>query len=271
MIQEIKTMDDNSLFIVEHAYAGSVVYPPGGKLGSRIQQDLQLVMLYTGSMDIHVDGVHNKIPVGHVTLLKPGHTEKFNFSIKEETWHRWISISIRGISKELLSDIEKLPSYIPVSERMNELTSLMLAISRDHQNDNNQVICSLGQSAILLYMMECQNQYRSYIHPAVLKAKEMIQEKFAEDLSLKDISKESNISPEHLIRLFQKHVNMTPVQYLWLYRVNCGVQLLRSTGLQIGEIAFQTGFKSSYHFSRAVKKHIGSTPSEIRNESRKPS
>ena len=63
---------------------------------------------------------------------------------------------------------------------------------------------------------------------------------------------------------------MTPVQYLWRYRIKSGLQLLRSTGLQISEIAFQTGFKTSYHFSRSVKKFTKFTPSQIREEARNP-
>ncbi|WP_249308407.1 AraC family transcriptional regulator [Lederbergia citrea] len=268
MIHDIKEADDTPPLVVENAYPGTVVYPPEGKLGPRIQQDLQLVMLHTGSMEIQVDKTMLQIPVGHVTLLKPGHTEIFTFAKDQETWHRWITISVKSISKNLLDDLGKLPSYIPISNQMNELTSLMLTISRENQSGYSQVNCSLGESAIWLYITECRNQYQSNVHPAVLKAKETIQGKYSADLSLRDISKESNISPEHLIRLFQKHLNMTPVQYLWLYRVNCGIQLLRSTGLQIGEIAFQIGFKTSYHFSRAVKKHTGRTPSQIRQESR---
>ena len=261
---------NNPSLVVESANAGTVVYPPGGKFGPRIQQDLQLVMLHTGSMEIDIDGIVRIIPAGHVTLLKPGHTEKFYFAKDHDTWHRWIGISVKSISLELLNELEKLPPYIPISNQMNELTSLMLAISRDHQHSNNQVICPLGQSAIWLYITECRNQYRSNIHPAVLKAKETIQARFSEDLSLINISKECNISPEHLIRLFQKYEKMTPVQYLWRYRIKNGLQLLRSTGLQISEIAFQTGFKTSYHFSRSVKKFTKFTPSQIREEARNP-
>ena len=54
---------NNPSLVVESANAGTVVYPPGGKFGPRIQQDLQLVMLHTGSLEIDIDGI------GHGTSL----------------------------------------------------------------------------------------------------------------------------------------------------------------------------------------------------------
>lgn len=253
-------------FVVKQAHAGTVVYPPGGRLGHRIQNDLQLVLLHTGSMDILIDGIMHQIPKGHVTLLKPGHSEKFYFSKSEETWHRWISVTSDQQQSEIIKQLEQFPRYIPISDQMNQITSLMLAVSQDYREHNKEVLCSLGESAIWLYMTECLHQSRSKIHPAVLKAKEIIHRKYSDELSLKEIAQESHVCPEHLIRLFQKHEQITPIQYLWNYRLECGLRLLRNTGLQIGEIALQTGFKTSYHFSRTIKLKTGKTPSQIRAE-----
>jgi transcriptional regulator GlxA family with amidase domain len=60
---------------------------------------------------------------------------------------------------------------------------------------------------------------------------------------------------------------MTPIKYMWHYRLNQGLELLRSTGLSIGEIAERVGFKTSYHFARMIKQETCKTASEIRRES----
>ncbi|KKI91106.1 hypothetical protein WQ54_16720 [Bacillus sp. SA1-12] len=257
---------ENPPYFISDAYAGSIVYPPGGQYGPRIQNDLQLVLLHTGSMMIYVDGVAHQIPIGNVVFLKPGHKETFIFAKEEETWHRWITVTPESLSEKIVKEFESLPLYIPISDKMNQLTSLMLAIHRDHSEDNHDVINSLGQSSILLYMTECRKQYISKVHPAVLMAKEIIYEKFNEELSLKDIANESGVCSEHLIRLFQKHENKTPVQYLWHYRIERGMELLRNSGLSIGEIVYRIGFKTTYHFARLVKKHTGFTPTEVRKQ-----
>ena len=87
-----------------------------------------------------------------------------------------------------------------------------------------------------------------------------------EELPLNRLTSISRLTPEHLIRIFRHDEGMTPIQYLWQYRVNQGMKLLQSTGLSINEIAVQSGFKTSYHFARTIKRHTGQTPTEIRKK-----
>ena len=78
------------------------------------------------------------------------------------------------------------------------------------------------------------------------------------------LAKISGLTGRHLIRLFQKYFNYTPSHYLWKIRLEKSAQLLCRSGLTIGEVAFQCGFQSQAHFSRAIKKHYGYSPSELR-------
>lgn len=256
-------------FIVNRAKAGTVIYPPGGTFGPRVQQDLQLVLLHTGGMCIHIDGTAHPVPTGHVALLKPGKIEYFEFAGKEETWHRWIEVKVGPLPEETAAWLEQLPLYIPISDKMNQLTDLMLTMESNEDGSRfKEVLCSLGRSAVLLFLTERQYMDKvKHKHPAVLIAKEEIHRRFAEELDLTALSLCTNTSPEHLIRLFRRDEGVTPTQYLWKYRVMRGLELLRSTGLGIGEIADRVGFKTSYHFARTIKQHTKKTPTEVRRES----
>ena len=59
-------------------------------------------------------------------------------------------------------------------------------------------------------------------------------------------------------------LGITPMAYLWRERVEHGIDLLRSTGLSVGEVASRAGFSSVYHFSRRVKALSGLSPSQMR-------
>ncbi|MFD0697427.1 AraC family ligand binding domain-containing protein [Paenibacillus sp. GCM10027628] len=50
-----------------------IVYPPGGRFGPRLQQDIQLVLLHTGQMDVSIDGELHNAQSGNVVILKPDH------------------------------------------------------------------------------------------------------------------------------------------------------------------------------------------------------
>lgn len=47
---------------VNKTFVGNIVYPPGGRYGPRLQADIQLVLLHTGSMEVRIDGITHAVP-----------------------------------------------------------------------------------------------------------------------------------------------------------------------------------------------------------------
>ncbi|MFF2091325.1 helix-turn-helix domain-containing protein [Paenibacillus sp. NPDC058174] len=249
---------------IEHATAGSIVYPPGGRLGPRIQQDIQLVMLYTGEMNVTIDGRLLPVAPGHVILLKPGCEETFVFSKTEPSWHRWIAVHLNDMTEEIREELEQLPECLPLTEEMNRLLDLMLNVQR-FASFEDQAVISLGLAALHLYPTESRRALlRQEKHPAIYSVLTYIHERYMDDLSLADLADRAGLSPEHLLRLFKRHESATPIAYLWNYRVSKAVELLTSTGLNVTEIAQRCGFKTSHHFARMIKQTTGRTASEIR-------
>jgi AraC-like DNA-binding protein len=254
-------------FVVKSTKAGTVIYPSGSIFGPRIQQDLQLVLLHTGAMTVKIGQTSLTMPPGHITLLKPGYEETFYFAKHEETWHRWIAISFDKIPLPLNTTLSQLPDFIPLSDRMNRIVELMLLL-QNASLDCQEALNDLAHAALMLYVSEAkQFHHNDRIHPIVLAVEELIHLHYAEHLNLSLMARHANVTPEHLIRLFQRQEGLTPTKYLWKYRLDQGLELLRNTGLSIGEIAQKTGFKTSYHFSRSMKLLSGKTASEIRKES----
>lgn len=254
---------------ISRASAGTVVYPPGGHFGPRKQINFQLVLLHTGKMDISINDKFYKVPPGHLCLLQPGTQEEFYFAKEQKTWHRWIDVHVEALPCEIESKLKFLPFYLPISDSMNRLTDLMLSIQQAGRASHSKALLSLGVAALELFIEESQIQGKGNLrcHPAVLEVKSLIQKKFSEDVSITDLAKEVGVSTDHLVRLFLKHEGVTPIHYLWNKRIMNGMDLLRNTGLTVSEIAYQSGFKTSQHFSRAIKKHTNLTPTEVRMES----
>lgn len=252
---------------ISSTVVGTIVYPPGGRHGPRIQQDVQLVLLHTGSMVVHVDGNPNVVKPGHVVLLKPGHHEYFEFADDQETWHRWIAIHCIGLTGEERSAIENLPFCIPIPEELNRLTDILLTLRSDYTKESG-VMCSLGHAVLNLYASELtRTKLLKEIHPSVVMAKNIIHNDCAEEITLADLARGASVSPEHLVRLFHTFEATTPIKYLWHYRVLRAVELLTHTGLTITEVTERCGFKTTFHFARTIKKQTGSTPTEIRKSS----
>ena len=71
-------------------------------------------------------------------------------------------------------------------------------------------------------------------------------------------------SREHVTRSFQKHLRMTPTQWLNHERIEYARRLLTTTRLGILEIALECGYESPSHFHKCFKKQTGSSPLKYR-------
>jgi AraC family transcriptional regulator of arabinose operon len=249
---------------ITSVHPGDVVYPPRGQCGPRIQLYLQLVFLMSGSMTVHIDGKPYPIPVGHVALLTPDHLEFFEFATDQETWHRWIAVRVDPVSAQVTAHLANLPLHIPISEEMSRLMDIMLQLRR-HSPSTHETLRSFGLAALQLYETESHLSLNNhFIHSSIAKAKTYIEKNYAQHISLSSLAHHVGLSEEHLVRLFHKSEAMTPMKFVWRFRIVRATEMLVQTGLSVGEIASRCGFKTSYHFARMVKSVTKKTPSQIR-------
>lgn len=82
------------------------------------------------------------------------------------------------------------------------------------------------------------------------------------------LAKECCISEVYLRKLFNKHLNTTPKQYIAEIRLQKAKQLLSEGSLKINSIFEECGFQSSYNFSRFFKEKTGKTPTEYMKQNR---
>jgi AraC-like DNA-binding protein len=94
---------------------------------------------------------------------------------------------------------------------------------------------------------------------AVNRALEFLQARACDRISLEDASRASGVGPFHLIRLFQKHVGLTPYAYLTQVRVAKSRKLLR-LGEPVAQVALDVGFADQAHFTKRFKQLTGTTP-----------
>lgn len=96
--------------------------------------------------------------------------------------------------------------------------------------------------------------------------KEYIDEKYASEISLNNLSNKFYINKYYLTRLFKDSFGITIINYLNQVRVTKSKELLRYSDLSIEEIAVTIGFKDQNYFSRVFKKIDGISPREYKNK-----
>ena len=78
-------------------------------------------------------------------------------------------------------------------------------------------------------------------------------------IGLEEVSKAAGVGLFHLIRLFRRHLGMTPHAYLTQIRITKSKQLLKH-GRPISEIALDVGFADQAHFTKRFKQLTGTSP-----------
>jgi AraC-like DNA-binding protein len=230
---------------------GEVTYPPGGRLGPRRQEDLQLVLVHRGRAAIEIDDEPPLVvQAGEAALLLPGHRERFAF---DGVHHSWVQAHVGEVGEPF----SRLPRSLPLSGALADLVAQAVADAR------GPLLAALVAAAFWRYAGEAES--RPARDDAVERARRFAHEQLADPgLDLGALAAAAHVTPSHLVRRFRSQLGVTPMAYVWRRRVALGVDLLTHTGLPVGVVAERSGFKTVYHFSRRVKEQTGLAPTALR-------
>ncbi len=92
----------------------------------------------------------------------------------------------------------------------------------------------------------------------------VMESNFMFNLSLTDFAKLCQRSLSTFKNDFKAYYNTTPGKWLLEKRLTHAKSLLDSTNKNINEVAYQSGFENSSHFSRVFRKKYGLSPSALR-------
>lgn len=91
-----------------------------------------------------------------------------------------------------------------------------------------------------------------------------LQTRLAEPFTLDMLAAQVHCSLPTLNRLFQRHLGMSPLQWLIHERLTSAAQLLMTTHLPIGAIGQAVGIHDPYYFSKCFTKRYGMPPTAYR-------
>ncbi len=97
--------------------------------------------------------------------------------------------------------------------------------------------------------------------PALRRARDLIDLRYAEPLDLADLAREAGYSKFHFARAFASAYGETPRAYMTRRRLERAKTLLRTANLTVTEVCFAVGFESLGSFSSLFRRVVGQTPS----------
>jgi AraC family transcriptional regulator len=100
------------------------------------------------------------------------------------------------------------------------------------------------------------------------RAKEMMNDRLEEDVSLDELATECRLSRSHFARAFKKSTGHSPHRWFLLRRVESAKAMLTSSDVPISEIALAAGFADQSHLTKVFCKVVGAPPAAWRRTAR---
>jgi AraC-like DNA-binding protein/ligand-binding sensor protein len=116
-----------------------------------------------------------------------------------------------------------------------------------------------------LVLMEASSE-----SPVIVKARNYINERKTEDVTLADVAKHVNMSAYYFCKVFRKSTGSTFTDYLARIRSEFVKQLLLNPHKRISEAAFEAGFQSLSQFNRIFRRITGESPTDYRHRIHAP-
>lgn len=95
-------------------------------------------------------------------------------------------------------------------------------------------------------------------------AKQYIQENFAKQITLEEISSIVGFNPSYFSTLFKKESGRNFLEYLSEVRMDHAKALLKDTNKTVASICGHVGYSDQKHFTQSFKKYTGLNPNEYR-------
>ena len=197
----------------------------------------------------------------------PENTKAFYQADKDNPWeYMWIHIGgprISHILKDAGITIDS-PVFTPVAH-FSELENLMMDTLKHYKR---QFYCVGNVYKLCDYIIRNSpaTSEKDY-SKALLYVKNVIsyiQLKYSEPIKIDSIAAALDLNRSYLSRLFKDATGYSLQEYLITYRMKMAVKFLEDESLSINEIGYMVGYNDTFTFSKAFKRHYGSSPSEYR-------
>lgn len=164
---------------------------------------------------------------------------------------------LKGLLRShITSNIHRLLIEIEPFSQIMQLMHIIHLVSKSDEKD----FLSAKDLSVSIYDQNDQKMVKVFSY---------IQDHFHLDISLEDAAAEAGLSVNAFCKFFKRTTQKTFIQTVTEYRMDYSKQLLLTTDLQMGEVAYNSGYSDISHFFRTFKKSTGFSPLKYRQAYKK--
>ena len=221
----------------------------------------ELVYVDQGSLHSVADGQDFILEQGDMVLYAP---EQWHMQYAEPPQApRLVSIGFeaRGVRWESLSNRR-------FHSDREAIRLLQQILAEQEQGDGERIFSLL---TLLLLRLQGKNgkAEKQCVQPdisgeniMIRKAQQYVQENVTQKLTVPVVAEAVGVSASYLTALFQKHLRLSPGEYIRRIKRQQSKQLIREGQMNFTQIAETLQYSTVHHFSRQFKQAFGLTPTE---------
>ncbi len=250
------------------------------ELSTHWHDEVEFVYVSSGSIRYQLNGFMVRMKAGEgifvnsrqLHLIVSDHSDCELYCL---IFHPTILCSSNHVAKQFVVpviDNAKIP-YLLLDENVNwhktiieNIVYIETALSRD-----------TGELKVMQYLFDIwaalygnmekssDSEYSPNQDLALVKAMIIfIQDNYHQKIGLQDICAVGMVGKTKGIALFNRYLNMTPMEYVGSYRIEKSCFLLKKTDKTITQIAYETGFSDGSYFSKLFKNRMRMSPLSYR-------
>lgn len=222
----------------------------------------KLTYVDSGSIHSVVDGQDTLLPQGSLLVYAPGqwHMQYADMGVAP----RFLSISFDAAGCDWQA-IANRP--IQASKAVRDCLQQMLREQESPALLGSDMLLSLLNVILISLIRESSGAVAvpatgNSENRIIARAQQYITDHVTERLSVPVVAKNIGLSASYLTALFQKHLQISPGEYLRRVKLQKSKQLIREGNLNFTQIAEALEYSTVHHFSRQFKEKFGITPSQ---------
>jgi AraC family transcriptional regulator len=210
-----------------------------------------------------------------IWIVPPGVPHVIHFDRRASLIHLYLNETFfRSMVQDAPDNVQMslIPSLLVRDQFLVELAKSLYRETKIHA-DNRLFMESIATvtATHLVRRYSSRNDsvplYRGGLGPVREKRiRSYIAEHLNEELSLEQLARVAEMSPNYLISLFRQSIGMTPHKYIILQRLESARKLLVQSGLSLLEIAQRCGFQDQSQFTTSFRRQYGITPGQYKRQ-----
>jgi len=256
---------------------GLMAFDPIWAQEVHVNRAAEILHVVAGSLTVHMPHGQVRGGAGDTILVPTGTQHRDEFDLEqglevfycsfrwgpEESYFRSVPpIALEGLSPgckaQLASLFELLRADLTQAGEVNQLLArsrvltALLMIFRD--------LCAAPDAA----GAEPTRAYgEARRHELMSRAREYVQQYYAEPVSLDEIAEALHVSGYYLSHVFSAESDFTLFAYLTNVRMERAQSLLLEGEMNVSQVARAVGYRSPNYFSKVFRKHCGCSPREF--------